>query len=226
MGLKKLVRILKNIVFFLQKVNAEIAVVSEQTYTIQRLDDKNIFKDKPYFTNEEWSVLCKGLDKYGKIAQKYGLKVAYHHHLGTGVQTKKETDRLMYHTNPKLVGLLFDTGHIYVSDGDCMSLLREHIKRVVHVHFKDVRREQEAVCRRKGCSFQQSFLNGMFTVPGDGDIDFRPVFDLLVKSNYHGWIIVEAEQDPAKANPLAMALKARKYFDETLFAKYIKQKEL
>lgn len=202
---------------FLQAVNAHIAVVSEQTYSIQQDENKNIFIDKPNFTKREWKQLCEGLEHFGEIGQKYDVKVAYHHHLGTGVQTTEETAWLMDHTNPELVGLLYDTGHIMVSDGDCMTLLNQYIDRIVHVHFKDVRFEKEKESRELGLSFENSFLNGMFTVPGDGDIDFRPIFEKIVKNNYKGWIVVEAEQDPDEKNPLEMALKARKYFDTKLF---------
>ena len=205
---------------FLKAVNAPVAVVSEQTYTIQRSDTANIFTDKPHFTDKEWDEVCEGLNHYGEIAAKYGIKVAYHHHMGTGIQTKEETDRLMANTDPDKVGLLFDTGNIYVSDGDYMSLLNDHIDRVVHVHFKDVRKKQEADSREKGLTFQQAFLNGMFTVPGDGDLDFKPVFKKLVENNYKGWIVVEAEQDPDKANPLEMAQVARKYIDTNLISEF------
>jgi inosose dehydratase len=204
---------------FLHAVNAPIAVVSEQTYTIQQSDSKNIFTDKAHMTDDEWDLLCKGLDHYGEIAAKYDMKVAYHHHMGTVVQTKEETDRLMANTDPKKVGLLYDTGHIAVSDGDYMSLLNDHIDRVVHVHFKDVRRNKEKDSREKGLTFQGAFLNGMFTVPGDGDLDFKPVFKALTDHQYKGWIVVEAEQDPDKANPLEYALKAKKYINENLLNK-------
>lgn len=139
--------------------------------------------------------------------------------MGTVVQTKEETDRLMANTDPDLVGLLYDTGHIYVSDGDYMSLLNDHIDRVVHVHFKDVRKDKEKEAREQGLTFQGSFLHGMFTVPGDGDLDFKPVYDKLIENNYKGWIVIEAEQDPDKANPLEMAQIARKYIDTKLINK-------
>ena len=203
----------------LQALGAHIATVSEQTYSIQQTG-KNIFKDKPYFTDEEWEKVCAGLNKYGEIAKKYDVKVAYHHHLGTGIQTLAETKRLMDNTDPDKVGLVFDTGHAYVSEGDVMPMLNEFVDRVVHVHFKDVRKNKEDDSRKKGLSFQDSFMNDMFTIPGDGSIDFRPVFKTLADHKYTGWIMVEAEQDPKKHNPFEMALKAHKYMEDELFAPY------
>lgn len=204
---------------FLKAVHAPVAVVSEQTHTIQQSDSANIFTDKYILNDEEFKQLCDGLNHYGEIAKKYGIKVAYHHHMGTVIQTKEETDRLMANTEPDLVGLLYDTGHIYVSDGDYMSLLNDHIDRVVHVHFKDVRKDKEKEAREQGLTFQGSFLHGMFTVPGDGDLDFKPVYDKLIENNYKVWIVIEAEQDPDKANPLEMAQIARKYIDTKLINK-------
>ena len=202
---------------YLREVDADVAVVSEQTYSIQG-SDKNVFTEKPYFSDAEWEAVCAGLDELGQVAKEYQLKLVYHHHLGTGIQTLEEVDRLMAGTNPELVHLLYDTGHIYVSDGDCMTMLKKHVSRVKHIHFKDVREIALAECKAAGKSFLQSFLHGMFTVPGDGAIDFTKPYQLLRDAGYQGWIVVEAEQDPAVAHPLEYALKAKQYIDETLHA--------
>ncbi|MBU8595541.1 myo-inosose-2 dehydratase [Shouchella clausii] len=202
---------------FLQAIDAEMAIVSEQTYSIQGLE-ANIFRDKPTFSKEEWKCLYEGLEELGAIAHSYGLTLAFHPHLGTGVQTKAEVDQLMAHTDPSLVSLLYDTGHAYVSDGAFLPLLDDYMDRIKHVHFKDVRSEVTDACRRDGLSFQQAFLKGMFTVPGDGCIDFTKVYRRLIRGGYDGWIVVEAEQDPNIAHPLEYALKARRYIDSYLLA--------
>jgi inosose dehydratase len=200
---------------YLKDVNADVAVVSEQTYSIQGTE-KNVFTQKPYFTDSEWELLCKGLNEFGKIAEEYDLKMVYHHHMGTGIQTLEEIDRLMENTNPDHVHLLYDVGHIYVSDAEYLPLLEKHIGRIKHVHFKDVRQNVKEQCKAVGRSFLQSFLAGMFTVPGDGVIDFVPVYKKLLEYGYQGWIIIEAEQDPKKAHPLEYALKSKNYIDEVL----------
>lgn len=200
---------------YLQEVGASVVVVSEQTYSIQGLD-KNVFTGKLHFTDQEWTQLCSGLNELGAIAERYGLNLVYHHHMGTGVQTVEEVDRLMANTDPGIVHLLYDTGHIFVSDGDYMTLLTKHIDRIKHVHFKDFRNKVMDDCRKEGKSFVQSFLSGLFTVPGDGDIDFTKPFRVLLDSDYKGWIVVEAEQDPSVAHPLEYALKARRYIDTEL----------
>lgn len=203
---------------YLQAVKADVAVVSEQTYSIQGLD-QNVFTQKPHFTDEEWKRLCEGLNELGHIAEQYQLKLVFHHHMGTGVQTLEEIDRLMDNTDLGSVYLLFDTGHIYVSDGKYMPLLKKHISRVAHVHFKDVRPTILEQCKKEGKSFLQSFLAGMFTVPGDGGIDFTEVYDFLISEGYEGWIVVEAEQDPALAHPLEYALMAKNYINQKLLKK-------
>jgi inosose dehydratase len=200
---------------YLKAVQAAVAVVSEQTYSIQGTS-KNVFTEKPYFTDKEWDALCQGLNVLGEIAEQYDLKLVYHHHMGTGVQTLEEVVRLLKNTDPDNVHLLYDTGHIFVSDGDYLNLLNKHIDRIKHVHFKDVRQNVREQCEKEGKSFLQSFLAGMFTVPGDGCIDFREVYQKLLDTNYSGWIVIEAEQDPSVAHPLEYALIARKYIDEKL----------
>lgn len=180
---------------YLKEVHATVAIVSEQTYGIQGTG-KNVFTEKPSFTDKEWNQLCQGLNELGKIAEQYDLKLVFHHHMGTGVQTLAEVNRLMENTDSNYVHLLYDTGHIYVSEGDYMLLLNKHMDRIKHVHFKDVRQTVRDQCHQVGRSFLQSFLAGMFTVPGDGCIDFTKVYNKLLESDYSGWIVIEAEQDP------------------------------
>nr|WP_257215514.1 myo-inosose-2 dehydratase [Bacillus pumilus] len=200
---------------YLQEVNASVAVVSEQTYSIQK-KEVSVYKDQPTFSDKEWELLCTGINELGKIANAFNLKLVYHHHLGTGVQTLSDITRLLEGTDEKYVHLLYDTGHIFVSDGDYMPLLHTHIDRIHHVHFKDVRKEIMDLCKQEEQSFLKSFLKGIFTVPGDGCIDFEEVYRVLLENGYNGWIVVEAEQDPSIAHPLEYALLARKYIDEKL----------
>lgn len=221
-GLERVVEPFRKQCRYLQAVRADVIVVSEQTGSVQGLD-KNVFTDKPHFTDTEWETLCQGLDQLGIIAEEYGLQLVYHHHLGTGVQTADEVNRLMAGTDPEHVHLLYDTGHIFVSDGDYMTLLRQHIGRIKHVHFKDARLQVMNECKSAGRSFLQSFLSGMFTVPGDGCIDFTEVYGELLANHYRGWIVIEAEQDPAIANPLEYALIARKYINDSLLIQTPKQ---
>ncbi|MFU8770595.1 MAG: TIM barrel protein, partial [Desulfotignum sp.] len=148
------------------------------------------------------------------LAAEKGMKVAYHHHMGTGVQTTEEIDRLMEETDPKLVYLLYDTGHLVFSGEDYVMLLKKYINRIAHVHFKDIRKDVMESVKKDKLSFLQGVKKGVFTVPGDGMIDFDPVFKILSENGFEGWFVVEAEQDPAKANPFKYAQMARAFIQE------------
>ena len=137
-----------------------------------------------------------------------------HHHMGTGVQTEEEIDTFMSLIDPEKVFLLFDSGHLTFAGIDPVPVLEKYIDRIKHVHLKDVRLAIRDKAREEGWSFLQAVREGVFTVPGDGDVDFAPIFDILEKSGYEGWVVVEAEQDPAKANPFEYAKKARAYIAE------------
>jgi inosose dehydratase len=198
---------------FLYAVGARVIGAAEQGHSIQG-QDKPVFDAKPVFTGEEWKNLCEGLNKLGKRAAEKGMRLTYHHHMGTGVQTAAEIDRLMENTDPELLGLLYDTGHLVFSGEDYMGVLDKWMARVRHVHLKDIRTAVHKKAVKEKWSFLKAVKAGVFTVPGDGNIDFAPVFRALKKAKYSGWWVVEAEQDPAKANPLEYALKARKYIKE------------
>lgn len=196
---------------FLHAMGAKVIVVAEQGHSVQGLLTTPVFAGKPYFTDEEWNRLATGLNELGKLAQEKGMKLVYHHHMGTGVQTEQEIDKLMQMTDPTLVYLLFDTGHLVCSGENYIEILKKYLPRIKHIHLKDVRKAKVEEVKAKNMSFLDGVRAGVFTVPGDGDVDFAPVFDLVNKSEYEGWYIVEAEQDPAKANPLEYAQMAREY---------------
>jgi inosose dehydratase len=114
------------------------------------------------------------------------------------------------------VHLLLDTGHLVCAGADPLEVAREHGTRIKHVHLKDVRSDVVEKARQQGLSFQQAIECGVFTVPGDGAIDFVPILDALADVGFEGWLVVEAEQDPAKACPLTYAKKARAYLSKVL----------
>jgi inosose dehydratase len=198
---------------FLYAVGARVIGAAEQGHSIQGLDVP-IFDAKPDFTAGEWKKLCNGLNKLGKIAADKGMKLAYHHHMGTGIQTAAEIERLMENTDPALLSLLYDTGHLVFSGEDHLTVLNKWMKRIAHVHLKDMRKNLREKAKQEKWSFLKAVREGVFAVPGSGDVDFVPVFNVLKASGYTGWWVVEAEGDPAKANPLEYAIKARTYIRE------------
>jgi inosose dehydratase len=196
---------------FLHSVGARVIGAAEQGYSIQGCQNLPIFAAKPNFTDGAWKHLCSGLNRLGERAAEKGMLLTYHHHMGTGVQTSSEIDRLMDGTDPERLGLLYDTGHLVFSGDDHLAVLRKWKDRIKHVHLKDVRMDILSRVKDRKLSFLTAVQEGVFTVPGDGDIDFVPVFEELKKVQYSGWWVVEAEQDPALANPLEYAIKARRY---------------
>ncbi len=201
---------------FLKAVGANRINVSEQSYSIQGQKDTPILtgNHKHVMNDEEWQRLCDGLNGLGKVAVDNGFKLCFHHHMGTVVQTAAETDRMMANTDPRYVFLCYDTGHFTFAGEDPLTMLKKYVDRVGHVHLKDMRLDVVAQARQNNWSFLTAVRNGAFTVPGDGGVDFDPVFALLDQAGYQGWLLVEAEQDPAKADPLEYAIKARKYIAE------------
>ena len=199
---------------FLHAMGAKVIVVAEQGHSIQGKIEQPVFQNKPYFTDEEWDKLTKGLEALGELAHEKDMEIVYHHHMGTGVQTTEEINRLMENTDPDKVKLLFDTGHLVFSGEDPIEIFNKYKFRIKHIHFKDIRREVAKEVKEKKDSFLNAVKKGTFTVPGDGMIDFKPIMKAIQESGYEGWIVVEAEQDPSKANPYKYALKARRYIKE------------
>jgi inosose dehydratase len=175
-----------------------------------------VFANRPVFDDAQWDALTAGLNRLGEIAKSEGMRLCYHHHMGTGVMTRPEVDRLMASTDPDLVHLLLDTGHLAFAGDDPLDAAKTYADRIKHVHLKDVRPDVIDRAHAEGFSFQAAIEAGVFTVPGDGSIDFVPIFDALAGGGFEGWLVVEAEQDPAKADPLEYALKARGYLRDVL----------
>ncbi|MBR1440614.1 MAG: myo-inosose-2 dehydratase [Lachnospiraceae bacterium] len=200
---------------FLKEMGAKIIGFSEQSYSIQGQMNTPVFGYKYVLNESEWNRLCEGLNKLGKIAlEEYGIHLTYHHHMGTVVQSLEETDRLLAGTDPKYVSLLFDSGHFAYCGEDPVAIVKKYIDRIKHVHLKDIRPDVVKKVKEENLSFLQGVREGAFTVPGDGCVDFPSIFKVLEEGGYQGYMLVEAEQDPAKANPFEYALKARKYIKE------------
>lgn len=178
---------------------------------------------KVVFNDNEWKKLTHGLDELGKIAHDRGFQLAFHHHMGTGVESMVETDRLLDNTNPDYVFLNYDCGHFTFAGDDPVIALKKYIDRIAHIHLKDIRQPVLERVKNEGLSFLDAVAAGVFTVPGDkeGSIDFPSIFGIIEKSNYDGWLVVEAEQDPAKANPLECAIIAKNYVTQQLSVQHV-----
>ncbi|MGH7123885.1 MAG: myo-inosose-2 dehydratase [Stellaceae bacterium] len=159
---------------------------------------------RPRLLEAQWPIFAERLTAVADHLANRGVRMAYHHHMGTVVETEAEIDRLISSTGES-VGLLLDTGHLAFAGADPAAVAKRHVARINHVHCKDVRPDVLAAMRKERRSFLDSVVEGVFTVPGDGAVDFAAVLDILKASHYRGWLVVEAEQDPARAHPLAYA---------------------
>ncbi len=225
-GSARTVRDLLNVLEFLTRFNADDPPVKTRTIGVAEfgrsvhLQALSLRGNKPEFTDEQWADLCDGLDKIGEIAASQGFTLAYHPHMGTGVQTEQDTDRLMRHTDPRHVGLLLDTGHLTWAGADLTEVIERHRDRIAHVHLKNVRGSVRADRTLADGSFREYVEAGIFTVPGDSDGDVS--FDTVLKGlrpgeSYRGWLVVEAEQDPQGGHPpLYYAQTAHAYLARAL----------
>lgn len=155
-------------------------------------------------TSAEWKRLGQRFTAVADHLQAKGVRMAVHHHMGTVIQSAEDVDRLMENTGPS-VGLLLDTGHMTFAGGDPIAVAKRYADRIVHVHCKDIRRYALAACQGRDVSFSQAVLEGLFTAPGDGMVDYPGLFKILAGAGYSGWLVQEAEQDPRVAHPLTYA---------------------
>jgi myo-inosose-2 dehydratase len=191
---------------------AIVAECSRRTYPNPTAPLEYPSHENDHLDDSDWQRLAEGLESLAELTRAQGLRLVYHPHMGTVVQSEAEIDALMART--KSLDLLFDTGHLCFAGADPLAVLAKHLGRVGHVHLKDVRDEVIMRARAERYSFSKAVRSGVFTVPGDGSIDYRPIFRLLETAGYSGWIVVEAEQDPALAPPKRYAEIARRYLRE------------
>jgi inosose dehydratase len=163
-----------------------------------------LFRRPRFRTDADWEAYGERVTAFARHTLTRGVRLAYHHHMGAYVETADDVDHLMRVTGPE-VGLLHDTGHVTFAGGDAPTELAKHVARVVHVHCKDVRPEVARMARNRGWSFLQAVMNGAFSTPGEGCVDFARVVDILREAGYQGWLVVEGEQDPAVAPPYRYA---------------------
>lgn len=199
-------------VAFLQAVGAKDVVVAEMAGAVNQARTKEVPTDRPIFSEPQWRLLFTQLNLAGRYATDRGMQLSYHPHLATGVMTVEETERLMESTDPKTVGLCLDTAHLCCggcSQYELEQLTEKYVRRITHVHLKNVRKEVLSAAKGEHYSFYEAIEAGIFTVPGDHEgvvLDLVPILEILKDAQYNRWLIVEAEQDPAKPDPVRKKL--------------------
>ena len=185
----------------LKAFGCSVFIVAECTRTVHGTRSEPL-STRPRLDAAEWVRLTNGMTAFAKMLATEGLTLVYHHHMGTVIETGDEIDRLMAETGPE-VKLLLDTGHATWAGVDPVTMARRYRDRIGHFHAKDVRHEVRKRAAAENMSFLDAVLEGVYTVPGDGGVDYVAVLKEL--PHYQGWVVLEAEQDPAKANPLTYA---------------------
>ena len=186
-----------------QAMGCPVMVYAETVGTVQALIDTPV-SQRPKLTRDEIKRYGEKLTKFAEFLQAESCPMSFHHHMGTVIELEEEVDLLLEHTDTS-VGLLFDTGHLTFAGGDVLGAAERWGHRINHVHTKDIRADVLEKLKAEDWSFLEGVLEGVFTVPGDGSIDFASFMKSLKTINYSGWVVIEAEQDPKKANPLKMA---------------------
>lgn len=183
----------------LKYVGASVFILAETSNAVHG-DRSSRLDDHPRIGTDDWRLFGERLDDVAAYVNDLGFRFAYHHHLGTVVETSDELERFFDATGEH-VGLVLDTGHALYGGIDPVEIIRSRPERVNHVHCKDIRSSRHAQFHAQGASFLDGVVGGMFTTPGDGDYDYSPFIRALAAVDYSGWIVIEAEQDPAVANP-------------------------
>jgi inosose dehydratase len=202
-------------VSLLKTLGARVAIVAECTRCIH--GDRTAAlgggaAPQPRLTEAEWPRFTAGLKRLAAIAAEEEMSIVYHHHMGTVIQGEPDLERLLAAV-PE-VRLLLDPGHLAFAGIDPVAVARRHAARIGHVHLKSVRSEVVERSRRECWSFCRAVTEGVFTVPGDGAVDFPAIFRILAEAGYRGWLVVEAEEDPVKVPALPKAQAARRYVRE------------
>lgn len=183
----------------LKALKCDVFVIAETSNAIHCKREMPL-KNRPHLQDAQWRVFGQRLSDVADYLAGQGLKLAYHHHLGTVVQSDADLQAFLASTRDT-VGLTLDTGHAYLGGIDPIAVIEAFPQRIKHVHCKDFRRAVFDRTAGDRTSFLDGVLAGMFTVPGDGEIDYARFMTALYAAHYSGWIVVEAEQDPFKADP-------------------------
>ena len=198
----------------LKFIHADVFVFADVSGSIQGKGTVPL-SQRPIMKDSEWKNYGKKISEISNRLEDIGIPMSYHEHMGTIIQTEEDVGRLMNETNDKTF-LLYDTGHLLFAQANYENILRKYISRINHIHCKDIRKSILKDSLKENLSFRDSFLKGVFTVPGDGCINYNPLLKYLKINNYDKWLVIEAEQNPKKANPLEYAKIGYKYLYNTL----------
>jgi myo-inosose-2 dehydratase len=199
----------------LKTLGARVAIVAECTRCIHGTREAPLNFDErlaPRLIETEWPRFIAGMKHLAAVAAAEEMAIVYHHHMGTVIQGEADLHRLL--ADVPEISLLLDPGHLAFAGIDPVAIAQRYAARIGHVHLKSVRPKIVERVRREGWSFCRAVTEGVFTIPGDGSVDFPAIFRILAAADYRGWLVVEAEEDPVKVPALPKAKAARAYVRE------------
>ena len=167
-------------------------------------DPNKPLSSRPKMDRDEWKKFCNKINEVGKYLHDHNMPLAYHHHMGTVIETEEETTRLLENTDEK-IKLILDTGHMLFAGGSSIKILNDYKERIIHIHCKDMRKDILKKSLERNWSFRQAFLEGAFTVPGDGCIDYLPLIRILKKNNYFFFECIISSTNEALMIPVGIA---------------------
>tara|TARA_Y100000590_G_scaffold454007_1_gene600063 strand:- start:901 stop:1794 length:894 start_codon:yes stop_codon:yes gene_type:complete len=201
--------LMKDQIELLRLINSDVFIFADVSGSIQG-NAKAPLSSRPKLSTNEWKNYCNKISEISNRLEDIGLPMSFHAHMGTIIQSEKDIEKFLDLTNEKTF-LLYDTGHLLFAQVNYEKLIKKYISRINHIHCKDIRKQILQQSLDNDLSFRDSFLKGVFTVPGDGCINYNNIIKILFQNNYEKWLVIEAEQDPIKANPFDYAKLGFKY---------------
>jgi inosose dehydratase len=192
---------------------AFIVLADDNGSVKERTENAGRISDEQSLSPEQMNTFAKGAEKIAQaVKDKYGMRTVFHHHCAGYIETPSEIDALMNATDPKLLGLCFDTGHYRFGGGkNPVDVLEKYWDRIWHLHFKDFSPQVAQESKNKKWDYFESVKNGVFCELGKGDVDFVAIKNVLNKKNYQGWIVVEQDVLPGMGAPKQCAENNRNY---------------
>src|SRR5438309_5503886 len=177
----------------LADLGAPVLVLAEAGDAVRERIAGRVRTSDPRFAEDHWKRFAEGANEIARRAREMGLVTAFHPHAGTYVETPSEVDELLRQTDPSLVGLCLDTGHVFYGGGDPVALARRETARIRHVHLKDVYRDRYQRALAARLDFTAAVGEDVFAPVGSGAVDMAAFLRILSDARYEGWLIVEQD---------------------------------
>jgi inosose dehydratase len=184
----------------------DIAASAERTAVAGRVGPEHRLDDT------ERAIFAGNADHVARrVREQTGLRTVFHHHCASYIETPEEIADLMGRTDPSVLGLCLDTGHLTYAGGDPVAAISAFGPRIWHLHLKDCSASVAERARRGGWDYHTAVRHGVFCELGQGTVRFRDVLAALETVGFSGWAVVEQDVLPSLGTPLASATRNRQF---------------